>query len=636
MPKAQVVVYDLDMNKVAYLENATTVGYEQPMNALWTASFTLPADDPKNDECHSRYFVELFEGDERLDLFRIMPTTARRSNDGQTITYSCEHVLATMIDDVLFQYHTIGGLGVYTTNVINYILQQQEVERWVIGDIQFAHQFEYNWENENILNALRSIPSPFIEEYMWTWDTSSYPWTLNLVEPTQAVDTYIRYAVNLRGVEKNVDPRGLCTRLYGLGYGEGVNQLDFKDINSGLPYIDADTQVQFGIVSDIFVDRRFESSETLKARCEAILAERKIPRISYSVDAAELYAITDDPIHKFTSGTNVRVIDEELGIDVIARVVSKRKQDVRGHPGDVQLEISNKPIDIAGLFNEMETKQRINDLYAQGATNWDSHDFADNCDPTHPAILKFFVPADTARINKVTLSYESEAFRAYEKGVASAPANTSGASSASTTESGGATTSGPSSINTTASGGGATNYFGSAGGVDFGSPLSELKSFIYSDGLHNHGIPDGTQLSKVGGGSETFLQSGLHYHLIYDFYLTTPSHVHNMDHTHTIGSHVHDMPHTHVIPAHTHATEYGIFEGSTPTTIVLEVDGSVVSGVGVSEDSVDLINYLSKDGEGKIQRGSWHTIEITPNSLGRVVASVQVQLFVNSRGGGDY
>jgi len=42
------VIYDKDMRRVAYLENAMTVSYEQPLNGLWTASFSLPIDNCKS------------------------------------------------------------------------------------------------------------------------------------------------------------------------------------------------------------------------------------------------------------------------------------------------------------------------------------------------------------------------------------------------------------------------------------------------------------------------------------------------------------------------------------------------------------------------------------------------------------
>jgi len=636
MRKSYVTIYDLQMRKVAYLENAFAIGYETPLNALWTARFSLPANDPKNVECQPLRFVEIFDGDERVDLFRILPNTARRSSDGQTITYECEHVLATLIDDVLFQYHQIGNLGVYTRDVLAYILSKQTVQRWALGTVAFARQFEYSWENENLLGALFSVPKPFAEEYMWTWDTSSYPWTLNLVEPPAGVQAYIRYGVNLRGIEKQTDPTDLCTRLYCLGYGEGVNQLTITEVNGGKPYLDADTQAQYGIISRIFVDRRFTSAETLKARGEALLNELKHPRISYSVDAAELYRLTNDPLDRFQVGSQVRVIDEELGVDIISRVVNRRRSDVTGAPGDVELEIANRPQDIAGTIADLANRQRINEVYAQGATNFDSHDFADNADPTHPAVLRFYIPAETVRINRVLLSYQVEAFRAYERAIAGGGAITT------TTAAGGASTpttsTTPQQVQTTSSS--PTTVESSST-----SDVWELFRIFVPDAVeatpaHNHGIPSGTVLQKADGGTVTFIESGAHAHALtadHRHNVTIPSHNHTVtipahNHTVNIPNHTHDI----TLPNHTHDIEYGIFEGPTPTALTVRVDGNVVPGLGTSANDVDIVPYLAKDEGGRIQRGVWHTIEIAPNSLGRIVANVVTQIFVQSRGGGNY
>jgi phage minor structural protein len=627
-----IKVYNQSMQIVAYLENAFAIGYETPLNTIWPASFSLPANDPKNAECLPLRFVEIDDNGEHIGLFRIIPTSTRRADGGATITYQCEHVLATLLDDVMFQYHTVGNLGVYTVDVLEYILDRQTVQRWQLGDVSFARQFEYNWENENLLSALFSVPRPFVDAYMWTWDTSSYPWTLNLVEPPAGVEAYIRYGKNLRGITKEVDPRNLCTRIYGLGYGEGVNQLNFAELNGGFPYLDANTQALYGVVSQIFVDRRIEYPETLLARCQAILNELKTPRVTYTVDAAELFALTGDPIDKFRTGTEVRVIDEDLGIDIVARVVNVGKRDVRSAPGDVKIEIANRVQDIATAFADLDRRMRINETYAQGATNLDSHDFMDNCDPDHPAVLKFYIPEETARINKLTLSYEVAAFRAYSKAIEAAPATTSGPSSTTTTASGGATTSGPSSATTTAGGGGETISFASRGTINF-SVLAP--SFIKGNGEHNHGGTTGTIPTQSPDHVHGTFDAGFHGHDMYDFQLSLPEHDHDMPHTHSIGPHTHGMDHTHAIPAHTHGIEYGIFEGPTPTAVEIQVDGSLISGLGTSAQDVDIIPHLSKDGAGKVTRG-WHEIKITPNTLGRIVANVNSQIFVQSRGGGDY
>src|SRR5690606_10910125 len=269
----------------------------------------------------------------------------------------------------------------------------------------------------------------------------------------------IRYGVNMQGIERTIDPSNVVTRIYGLGYGEGVNQLTFAELNNGKPYLDAEPEYieKYGLMQTVFVDRRFEYPETLLARCQALLNELKHPRITYTVQASELYALTRDPIDKFRTGAMVRVIDKEIGEDVTFRVLNVRKKDVIGAPGNVEIEIANRPQDIAGSIADLRNRQYANEVYAQGATNFDSHDFADNCDPDHPAVIRFWVPEETARINKVRLSYRAEAFRSYERAIEAAPATTSGPSSRTTTAAGGQTTSGPSSRTTTAAGGQTTS-----------------------------------------------------------------------------------------------------------------------------------------------------------------------------------
>jgi len=629
MRKSSITIYDLNMKKLAMLENATNIGYETPMNTVWSASFEMPLDDPKNEYCRPFHYVELWDGNERLELFRILPQTAQRTEQTQVIKYTCEHVLATLLDDVLFQYHQIGNLGVYTSDVLQYILSKQTTERWQLGTVDFARQFEYSWENAGLLAALFSVPKVFAEDYQWTFDTRVYPWKLNLVRPAEQVQAYIRYGKNMRGISKTEDPSNLVNRIYALGYGEGVNQLNFADINGGLPYIQDNASItRYGVKAHVWADRRFTSAETLLARSEAMLAESKDPRLSYTVSASELYALTSDPVDRFRTGTLVRVQDPDIG-DVIVRVVNVSKRNVRGAPGDVELEIANRQQTISGTFNDLQNRMKIEEVNAQGATNLYAQPFADNCDPTHPAVLRVWVPEETARVNKLMLFYEVEAFRGYTRSLAAAPSTSSGPSSTSTTASNPTQTSGPSSLvttgpsskTTTSSGGGSfpttrTNYWRLSNPEPLPADFMELAG----DPPHAHAM---TSVAHV-------------HDITIDPHSHEMDHTHGMEHVHSVPGHTHDMPHTHQIPAHTHGIEHGIYEGPTPTGVTLRVDGNEVPGAGVSGSNVDLVPFLEKDDEGKIKRGAWHTISIVPNSLGRIVASVVSQVFVQSRGGGNY
>jgi len=220
------------MNLVAVLQNAYNIFYEKKMNELWTASFSLPANDPKNVECQPFRFVEIFDDDERVELFRILPSKFAKSNDGITMTYQCEHVLGTLLDDIMFQYHQTSNLS--PANTLTYILSKQSTQRWIVGTVDFASLYEYKWENENLLSAIFGVPKAYSEEYMWTFDTTTYPWKLNLVRPPSEVSAYIRYGKNLVGITKEEDPTYIVTRLYPLGYGEGDNQLTIKSVKG--PY----------------------------------------------------------------------------------------------------------------------------------------------------------------------------------------------------------------------------------------------------------------------------------------------------------------------------------------------------------------------------------------------------------------
>lgn len=106
-------------------------------------------------------------------------------------------------------------------------------------------------------------------------------------------------------------------------------------------------------------------------------------------------------------------------------------------------------------------------------------------------------------------------------------------------------------------------------------------------------------------------------------------------HTHSVSAHTHTVKaHTHTVQDHTHKIEFGIYEGARASSATIKVDGVEIPAPA-SYDNLDIVEYLKTDGSGKIQRNAWHTIQILPNSMSRIVGAVFMQTFCNSRGG-DY
>jgi len=221
-----IQVFGRDRKRLAFLQNAFNIGYKKTLNSLWYASFSLPSGDPKNKFCKPFNYVELYDGRERVELFRIIGEDLTRSNQAATV-YRAEHVLATLLDDVLFKYHQVGNVGVPTVTCLRYIIDRQTVKNWQLGVCAFTRYFEYKWENENLLAALFSVPKPFIDGYYWDWDTNGYPWILNLRAAGTGITpkSEIRYGKNMTQITKTTDATNLITRIYALGYGEGDNQL---------------------------------------------------------------------------------------------------------------------------------------------------------------------------------------------------------------------------------------------------------------------------------------------------------------------------------------------------------------------------------------------------------------------------
>lgn len=616
--RKKIVVYDQRMKRLAYLDKAFDISYTTKLNALWTASFSMPASYHKNKYCQPYYFVELFDNGKRVELFRIMPTRQEKGASN-VITYECEHVLATLIDKLMFGYHQIGNIGVYTTQVLRYIIDQQIDKHWRLGQVDFARQFEYKWENENLLAALFSVPEPFTEHYQWTFDTTSYPWTINLVRGDTTPTCELRYRKNMMGITKTVDPTNIVTRLYCLGYGEGDNQLNIKSINGGKPYLEVSSP--YGIKEAAFIDRRYEDENSLKAAGQAMLNELSVPYVSYGVDAIDISAKSESDYDHFVAGKMIHVIDQEDGLEFNAYITETTKTIGEATP---KLTIANKEKDIATSISELQERQRIEQTYSQGATNLMQIAYADNADATHPAKIKVYIPAEMVRINKLLLQFQLEPFRAFSQ------ATGGGGALADTTAGGGGY------ADTTSNGGGAYDSTNSGGGAYETTTVDSYTGD--SSGGHNHGIYPGERLAIWGGtkdgcvvsdGYVTWVKSGNHRHSI-----NIPSHTHafsipSHSHSFSIPSHRHSFN----IPSHTHEITQGIYEGTTANKVSIKVDGKAVP---VSGNEINIAPYLSTGDGGKILRDTWHEIEITPDKMTRIIVNVFIQLFVNSRGEGDY
>ena len=617
-------IYDMNRVPVCMLQNAFDIQEQQSLNALWYLDFKLPATDTKNEFCNAYWYARFNDG----ELYRIFPNGYNDASDLPYYSYHCEHVLATLLNKVMPGIVTMGGYYQTTPDVLRAILAKQDAQDWVLGECDFSRRFEYGFEKENLLAALFSVPQCFDEDYIWTFETKSYPWTLNLKRLNKNAEPVlnVRYGYNRLSYNRQPDYTNHVTKLYAYGSGEGVNQLNIKKFTNGLGYILADNEhiEKYGVRESIWVDRRYENEETLYAAAQSMLNELCDPITSYSCGF-----IGDVKI-----GEVVNIIDYEQTY-VVKKIITY------GDIDDIQYELSNKQPTLASTIADLANRQRIETTYSQGATNIYSVSFVDNADANNGLDCDFYMPQSMRFVNKVVAKIKYDSFRAYsgttEQGGSTSSTSAAGGQTSSTSESGGGGTSeaGGGQSKTSASGGGATestNQFTLAGNTGTAGiiPLTGYSGVTSTVSGHAHKVPDhmhGIRISNFA-----------HTHTV-----NIPSHRHRFeidDHTHELPAHTHSFSlpahsHTFELPSHKHDIEPGIHRYGNPTQVELKVNGN---SKGFFEDrsfEVDITEWLAND-DGMISRGSFQTLSVIPNDIAHISVSLTVIGFIQSLEGGNY
>ena len=597
-----VELFDRQYKRIAVLENAYGIHEEETINSVNYLDFTLPDTDPKNELCEPFHFVRYNGG----DLYRIMVPVKTLTEEGH-YQYKAEHVFAMLIDDLLEHDHQIGGRGIFTADVIRYVLDRQLTPNWRLGECDFRHQFEYGWTDESLLAALHSIPNQFVEPYIWTFDTNVHPFVLNLkrLDMDRIPEMYIRAGKNALRVVHTGDATSVVTRLYPRGDGEGINTLTIRDVNGGVPYIQSPPEIieKYGIVQRPWRDKRYTRAQNLFDAAQAMLHELQTPYENYEVDFAVL---GEDSFDIPALGKVVEIVGFKK--TVITKIVWNHDEVVKS-----SLSVANKPRDIASTIADLANRQRIEATYAQGATQIYADSIADNADRNNALDLRFFIPHEMAIINTINLRVRVSQFRAYSQATAGGgvATPTSGASSVSTTGGGGGTpsTSGPSNTNTTEGGGGTTRDTGASGvNVEWRDAQTEPTD------NHRH----------------TFRRVHSHQHNV-----TFPPHAHDMRHTHSVSipAHTHGMQHTHslTLPSHTHQISPVIAHFGNARQYTLFVNGQQREVFFTTDNEIDLLPHLLA-ANNTIQRGQWHTISVRPDDVARVEMSYYVQGFIRSEG----
>jgi phage minor structural protein len=579
-------VYDrVSTNRLAFLENAYNISYTKKVNNLWTATFHLPLNDNKNQYCTPLNFIDLWDVDNNgldinVGLFRILPQKKTMIAEQPFVEYVLEHVLGLLIDEIMVGWHEVGGVGLFTSDVLTYILSQQRETRWVLDQCDYAFEFLYGWQDENILNALLSVTKAFAEgDHVWSFDTTTFPWKISLLQASEIPVTDIRYGKNLSSFVRSEDPTNIVTRIYPYGYGHTDNRLNIKNLTVGnVDYLESSNVSKYGVVDYVWVDQRYTDDLTLKEAAQSLLNRMDSPVISYKMDVVTYAGKSLD------LGDTVRIVHDDYDQTMTVREISK--SDVSGKPLTGKILFGKGTVDIAESHADVVERQRIQEIYSQGVESLYADSLTDNADETYPLELTFWIPDNVVNVNEINLNVNPEKFRAYSKSA--------------TLDPGGDLRSNP---DYAWSGDAAVPHYHDINieAISFGEMGSD---YVYVVVNKNNGDMKAISSEPISGFDSQNEMTG-------------PSHAHR-----------HQIP----IPEHDHPLEFGIHQGSKASSITVYVDDDLVGTYSGTTDGIDILAVMPADSNGKVARGK-HIIKIVPNDLTRLECSLFVRLFTNSRGG---
>lgn len=187
-------------------------------------------------------------------------------------------------------------------------------------------------------------------DYYFTYDFTTWPWTVNYLEKPQNAVSEFRLARNVRTATTTYNDADLCTRLHlsvnvekTVSTGDNTTTETETKIKT---YDNTEAQQTWGIVvktADIDTedDLTQETLPEADAWAMAFLARRREPSVQIQIDGDELNALTGDTWDEYSIGKKCQVALPDYGQSFVERVVSVTYPDLYKDPTHVTVSLAN-------------------------------------------------------------------------------------------------------------------------------------------------------------------------------------------------------------------------------------------------------------------------------------------------------
>lgn len=232
------------------------------------------------------------------------------------------------------------------------------VPYWQLGTCEDTNIWNKDIARDNLMECLTDIAKKE-EDFVFTYDQSTFPWTLNFVRRDDTVLSEFRLNRNTVSCGVVFDDSDLCTRLF-------LSVTEEREEESGAgtyidegyyTYDDTGAQDNWGVIcKSAGVDQQdFASWAALEEWVHAYFARHNNPALQITIDGIELVKLTHEVIDEMHLSRMCRVSLPEYNAIFNERVISVNYPDALRNPMAVKVTLANKRLTAEDAFQEISS-----------------------------------------------------------------------------------------------------------------------------------------------------------------------------------------------------------------------------------------------------------------------------------------
>ena len=270
----------------------------------------------------------------------------RQAYNSETTTVQLEHAIGILKDTILFGDITTAKLAgksgaeeVTAKKAMQYILGK--TSDWTLGTFDYTDSNPYKFDGDSLFDAIETI-SDSLDDPVWTYDFSSYPFKLNITKRNTAVASELRANRNLKTISRSVDRSGMYTRFYPIGA---------NDLHIDGDYVDRNTAA-YGVVAHVETDQSLNTKKELKRWANQRLKRHAEPVVTIDVEGFELADATGEALDRLTINRVCRIPLPEFGTTIQEKITALNYPDKVKQPEVVKVTMANNRTDVTRIISD--------------------------------------------------------------------------------------------------------------------------------------------------------------------------------------------------------------------------------------------------------------------------------------------